>query len=65
MLFQNADFLGFDINDFNGVTFGGEYLVGLGDFFDAGLGIGYYRNPRLPTDLDFTLSERCTNRCRI
>ena len=54
VLFQNADFLGFDFGDFNGVTLGGEYLVGLGDFFDAGLGIGYYQQSTLATDLDFT-----------
>jgi hypothetical protein len=54
VFFQNADFLGFDFDDFNGVTLGGEYLVGLGDFFDAGLGIGYYQQSTLATDLDFT-----------
>src|SRR4029453_16853232 len=26
VFFQNADFLGFDFDDFNGVTIGGEYL---------------------------------------
>jgi hypothetical protein len=33
----------FDMKDFHGVTFGGEWLVGLGDLFDAGLGIGFYQ----------------------
>src|SRR5262249_44203953 len=33
--------LAFDISDFHGPTFGGEYLVGLGDKFEAGLGVGY------------------------
>ena len=33
----------FDVHDFNGGSFGAEYLAGLGEFFDAGLGIGYYR----------------------
>jgi hypothetical protein len=31
----------FNINDFHTATFGGEYIVGLGDKFEAGLGIGY------------------------
>jgi hypothetical protein len=31
----------FDISDFHSATFGAEYLVGLADKFEAGLGIGY------------------------
>jgi len=34
---------GIDIGKFNGVTFGGEYLVGLGPLAEAGLGIGFYQ----------------------
>lgn len=41
--FQNLDFSTFDIHDFNGATFGGEWLVGLGDLFDAGIGVGFYQ----------------------
>jgi hypothetical protein len=43
VLVNNLDFLAFNISDFKGVTGGAEYLVGLGDFFDAGVGIGIYR----------------------
>lgn len=54
VLFQNSTFLssldrdangqrGIDIGKFNGVTFGGEYLVGLGRIAEAGLGLGYYQ----------------------
>ena len=32
----------FGLNDFNSVTVGGEWLVGLGNNFEAGLGVGYY-----------------------
>lgn len=39
----NLDFLSFNIKDFNGVTAGAEYLVGIGEFLDAGLGVGIYR----------------------
>jgi hypothetical protein len=31
----------FEIEDFNSVTFGGEYLLGLGSHFEAGVGLGY------------------------
>lgn len=43
VLFRNGDFLTFDIGRFNGATAGGEWLVGLTDWFDAGIGIGFYR----------------------
>ena len=43
VLVNNLDFLLFNISDFNAVTFGGEYLVGLGDRFDASLGVGVYQ----------------------
>ena len=28
---------------FNGATFSGEYLFGIGDFIEAGVGVGYYQ----------------------
>ena len=36
------DALAFDLNHFNSVTFGGEWLIGLGDFLEGGVGVGYY-----------------------
>jgi len=42
VLVNNMDFLAFTIKDFNGPTIGGEYLVGLGNRFEGGLGIGLY-----------------------
>ena len=33
----------FRVDRFTGATVGGEYLVGLGDFFDAGVGVGFYQ----------------------
>jgi hypothetical protein len=53
VLFQNTGFLDFRISDFNGVTAGAEYLVQLGDFFDAGLGVGIYSRTTRTADLDF------------
>jgi len=41
VLVNNLDFLVFNIKDFNAPTLGGEYLVGLGDKFEAGLGVGF------------------------
>jgi opacity protein-like surface antigen len=43
VLRNNLDFLTFNIEDFNGATAGGEYLVGMGDFLEAGLGVGIYK----------------------
>ncbi|MGE3956242.1 MAG: hypothetical protein AB7H96_05940 [Vicinamibacterales bacterium] len=42
VLWNNLDFLSFNTRDFNGATAGAEYLVGLGEFLDAGLGVGIY-----------------------
>jgi hypothetical protein len=42
-LLQSTNLLSFNIKDFNGATFGGEWLVGLGDLFDAGIGLGFYQ----------------------
>jgi hypothetical protein len=41
VLVNNLDFLVFDINDFRAPSFGAEYLAGLGNHFEAGLGIGF------------------------
>jgi hypothetical protein len=35
--------LAFNVGDFRGGSIGIEYLAGMGEFFDAGLGVGYYR----------------------
>ena len=43
VLLSNLDFLAFNIKDFNGGTASAEYLVGVGEWLDAGLGIGVYR----------------------
>jgi outer membrane protein W len=43
VLWNNLDFLAFDIKDFRGGTAGAEYLVGLNEFIDAGLGVGIYK----------------------
>ena len=42
VLVNNRDFLAFNIKDFNGATVGAEWLAGIGDKLEAGLGAGYY-----------------------
>jgi outer membrane protein W len=43
VLVNNLDFLAFRVSDFSGPLVGAEYLTGLGDYFDAGLGVGFYQ----------------------
>jgi hypothetical protein len=43
----------FRVDRFSGVTIGGEYLVGLGDFFDAGIGVGFYQKTVRAFDATF------------
>ena len=54
VLARNDSFLVFDIRDFRGATAGAEYVVGLGDLFDAGLGVGIYSRTSPAIDRDFT-----------
>src|SRR4051812_29652518 len=43
VLVANRDYLTFDVKDFNGPTIGGEWLVPLGDFIEAGAGVAFTR----------------------
>ena len=43
VLVQNLNIFAFNLSDFNGPWIGGDYLVGIGDFIDAGVGVGYHR----------------------
>jgi hypothetical protein len=40
-LVENRNLYLFDFNDFNSASLGVEYLVGFGDYFEAGAGIGF------------------------
>jgi hypothetical protein len=42
-LVENRNFLAFDINDFSGASVGAEYLVPIGEYFEVGAGLGFYR----------------------
>lgn len=43
VLNENRNFFAFRIPDFNNAAVNGEWLVGIGDYFEAGVGVGYYR----------------------
>jgi hypothetical protein len=53
VLVRDLDFLAYDFGRFTAPTFGGEWLVGLSDKFDAGLGIGYYQRTVPAVDANF------------
>jgi outer membrane protein W len=57
VLTANSDFLAFNLRDFRNVTVNGEWLVGLGDKFEGGLGIGYYSRTVPSSYFDFVNSD--------
>jgi opacity protein-like surface antigen len=57
VLRENLSFLSFEIDDFNGFTFSGEYLLGLGDFVEVGVGVGYYASEVDSVYTDFTEAD--------
>lgn len=42
-LTQGEYSLAFDVKDFNGATLGGEWVFGLSDYLEAGVGAGFYQ----------------------
>jgi hypothetical protein len=52
VLVENLNYLSFWPRDLNNVTFGGEWLVGLGDYMEVGAGVGFYAKsvPSVYTD---------------
>ncbi len=53
VLVENLSVFAFDIKDFNGGSVGGEWIVGIGDYFDAGFGVGFYQRTVPSFYLDF------------
>ncbi len=43
------DSLAFNLKDFNNAAFSGEWLIGLGDFLEGGIGVGYYSSGGVPS----------------
>ncbi len=52
VLSQNLSFLLFQLKDFNGISVGGDWLVGVGDRVELGAGVGFHRRavPSVYTD---------------
>jgi len=53
VLVRDQDFLSFRLDRLTGPTVGGEYLVSLGPFFEAGAGIGYFQRSIPAVDTNF------------
>ena len=43
VLWEDLSSLAFEVNDFNFVTFGGEYTFDIGEFLEVGAGLNYYQ----------------------
>jgi len=53
VLVSNQSFLAFRLDGFKGATVGGEYLAGLGNFFEAGAGVGFYQRTVPAVDINY------------
>jgi len=43
VIVENLGLFAFDVGDFNNAAVGGDWLIGFGDFLEAGLGASFYR----------------------
>ena len=57
VLLADLNSLLFRINDFNGVTFGGEWLFAVNDYIEGGVGLGYYQKTVHSIYADFEDSD--------
>jgi hypothetical protein len=57
VLTENATFLFFDIDDFNGPAVGAEWLVPIGEYIEAGAGVGFSRRTVPSVYQDFVDSD--------
>jgi hypothetical protein len=53
ILVKDLDVFAYNFRRFDGFTFGGEYLFGFGDFFEAGASVGYYQSTAQAADINF------------
>jgi hypothetical protein len=53
VLTANRSLLAFDLSEFNGATIGGEWLVPLGEYFEAGAGLAFSRRTVASVYQDF------------
>ena len=57
VLLADLSSLLFDIKDFNGVTFGGEWLFAVNEYIEGGVGLGYYQKTVPSIYADFQDSD--------
>ena len=43
VIVENLGLFAFDLTDFNNAAVGGEWVIGLGEYFETGVGLGFYR----------------------
>lgn len=53
VLLENLNLFSFDPTELDSVTFGGEWLIALGDHLEAGIGLGYQRGTAPSTYIDY------------
>ena len=53
VLVENLDLFAFRLGDFNHASAGAEWLLGLGEHVEAGVGLGFYRRTVASTYDDF------------
>ena len=53
VLLENVNLFAFDIQDFSGGTVGAEWLIGIGEYFEAGVEVGFYRRTVSSVYADF------------
>ena len=53
VLVENLDLFAFRLGDFNNASAGAEWLLGLGEYVEAGVGLGFYRRMVASTYDDF------------
>lgn len=54
VLLADLPSLAFEVNDFNGASIGGEWLFGVSDYLEGGVGIGFYQRTVPSLYRDFT-----------
>lgn len=53
VLLENLNLFSFELTELNSITFGGEWLIGLGDHLEAGVGLGFQRGTAPITYIDY------------
>ncbi len=51
------DLLSYNLKEFNSVTFGADWLIGLGEFLEGGIGIGYYSKTAPSVSLNYVNTD--------